>query len=171
VTHRSGNLMGGWGKGNFWDGCARVSYSFLAGMLVYRFNLIIKNKLGFIGLSVLLVLAFLMPFSNKWNWLSEPLVVILYFPLLVALGAGAALTPGLKKGCVLSGKLSYPLYMTHYAVMWMFGNYLASHKPGTGQLTLIIITGLIVLPAFAYLVMVLYDQPVRNYLNRKRQKG
>jgi len=171
MTHRSGNLMGGWGKGNFWDGCARVSYSFLAGMLVYRFNLIIKNKLGFIGLSVLLVLAFLMPFSNKWNWLSEPLVVILYFPLLVALGAGAALTPGLKKGCVLSGKLSYPLYMTHYAVMWMFGNYLASHKPGTGQLTLIIIAGLIVLSAFAYLVMVLYDQPVRNYLNRKRQKG
>jgi len=34
VAHSSGNLMGGWGKGNFWDGCSRVSYSFLAGMLV-----------------------------------------------------------------------------------------------------------------------------------------
>lgn len=171
VAYSSGNLMGGWGKGNFWDGCARVSYSFLAGMLVYRFNLIIKNKFGFVGLSVLLVLAFLMPFSNKWNWLSESLVVILYFPLLVALGAGAALAPGVKKICVLSGKLSYPLYMTHYAVMWMFGNYCATHKPGTGQLALIIITGLIVLSSFAYLVMVFYDTPVRNYLNKKRQKG
>jgi peptidoglycan/LPS O-acetylase OafA/YrhL len=60
--------------------------------------------------------------------------------------------------------------MTHYAVMWMFGNYLATHKPGGGQLTFIIIAGLIILPAFAYLVMVLYDTPVRNYLNRKRQK-
>ena len=35
----------------------------------------------------LLLLAFLMPFS-KWNWLSEPLVVLLYFPMLIALGAG-----------------------------------------------------------------------------------
>jgi len=171
VARHSGNLMGGWGKANFWDGGARVSYSFLAGMLVYRFKLIIKNKLGFIGLSVLLVLAFLMPFSNKWNWLSEPLVVIVYFPLLIALGAGAALAPWLKKICILSGKLSYPLYMTHYAVMWMFGNYLATHKPGAGQLTFIIIAGLIILSAFAYLVMVFYDTPVRNYLNRKRQKG
>ena len=171
IANHAGNLMGGWSGGTFWDGCARVSYSFLAGMLVYRFNFIIKNKLGFIILSALLVLAFLMPFSNNWNWLSEPLVVILYFPLLVALGAGAALAPGLRKICVLSGKLSYPLYMTHYAVMWMFGNYYATHKPGTGQLTLIIIVGLIVLHAFAYLVMVLYDTPIRNYLNRKRQKG
>jgi len=112
-----------------------------------------------------------MPFSNNWNPLSEPLVVILYFPLLVAMGAGAALAPGLKRFCVLSGKLSYPLYMTHYAVMWMFGNYYATHKPGTGQLTLIITVGLIILSAFAYLVMVFYDTPVRNYLNRKRQKG
>ena len=171
VAHSSGNLMGGWGKGNFWDGCARVSYSFLAGMLVFRFNVVVKNKLGFIGLSILLALAFLMPFSNNWNWLSEPLVVILYFPLLVALGAGAAVTPGLRKVCVLFGKLSYPLYMTHYAVMWMFANYCAISKPKTGPLTLIIIAGLIVLSTFAYLVMVLYDQPVRNYLNRKRQKG
>ena len=171
VAHRAGNLMGGWSGGTFWDGCARVSYSFLAGMLIYRLNLIIKNKLGFIGLSILLMLAFLMPFSNNWNWFSEPLVVILYFPLTVALGAGAALTPGLRKVCVLSGKLSYPLYMTHYAVMWMFGNYYASHKPGTGQLTLIIIVGLIVLSAFAYLVMVVYDTPIRKYLSAKRQKA
>jgi peptidoglycan/LPS O-acetylase OafA/YrhL len=171
IAHRSGNLMGGWSGGTFWDGCVRVSYSFLAGMLVYRFNLIIKNKLGFIGLSVLLFLAFLSPFSNNWNWLSEPLIVVFYFPLLVALGAGAVLSPGVKKVCVLSGKLSYPLYMTHYAVMWMFANYLAKYKPEGGQVTLIIIAGLIVLPAFAYLVMVLYDTPVRNYLSKKRQKG
>ena len=171
VANHSGNLMGGWSGGTFWDGCARVSYSFLAGMLVYRLKLIIKNKLGFIGLSILLLLAFLMPFSNKWNWLSESLIVILYFPLLVALGAGAALSQGVKKVCVLSGKLSYPLYMTHYAVMWMFANYLTKYKPGTGQLTFVIIAGLIILPAFAYVVMVFYDQPVRNHFNRKRQKS
>ncbi len=169
VGYRAGNLMGGWGGPNFWDGCARIFFSFLAGLLIYRSNWIIKNKLGFIGLAILLALAFVMPFT-KWNWLTEPFVVLLYFPLLIALGAVAVLTNGLKKLCVFSGKISYPLYMTHYAVIWMFGNYYASHKPGTGQLALIIITGIILLVGLAYLVMVGFDIPVRKYLTERRKK-
>jgi peptidoglycan/LPS O-acetylase OafA/YrhL len=169
VAYHSGNLLGGWSGPTFWDGSVRISYSFLAGLLVYRSNWIIKNKLGFIGMAVLLFLAFIMP-SSKWNWLSEPLVVLFYFPLLIALGAGAMLTPALKKACIFSGKISYPLYMTHYAVLWMFGNYYTSHQPGTMQLTLIIIAGLILLVAAAYLVMVIYDIPVRKYLSEKRNQ-
>jgi peptidoglycan/LPS O-acetylase OafA/YrhL len=169
VCYRSGNLMGGWSGPTFWDGSVRISYSFMAGLLIYRSNWIIKNKVGFIGLGILLFLAFIMPFS-KWNWLSEPLVVLFYFPLLIALGAGATLTPGLKKVCIFSGKISYPLYMTHYAVLWMFGNYYTSHKPGTSQLALIIIVSLILLVGVAYLVMVIYDIPVRKYLNNKRRE-
>jgi peptidoglycan/LPS O-acetylase OafA/YrhL len=168
VVHRAGSLMGGWGKDSFWDGCARISYSFLAGLLIYRSNWIIKNKLGFIGLSILLMLAFVMPFS-KWNWLTESIVVLFYFPLLIALGAGATLTQGLKKFCIFSGKISYPLYMTHYVVIWMFGNYYGKHKPGTTQLSLIIVAGLIVLVGFAYLVMVVYDTPIRRYLSNRRR--
>jgi peptidoglycan/LPS O-acetylase OafA/YrhL len=169
VSYRSGNLLGGWSGPTFWDGCARISYSFLAGLVIYRSNWIIKNKLGFIGLAILLFLAFIMPFST-WNWLSEPLVVLLYFPLLIALGAGATLTPGLKKLCVISGKISYPLYMTHYAALWMFGNYYTSHTPGPMQLAIIIIAGMIVLVCFAYLVMVFYDIPLRRYLSDKRNE-
>lgn len=169
VGYRAGNLMGGWGGPNFWDGSARISFSFLAGLLIYRSNWIIKNKLGFVGLAILLALAFVMPFT-KWNWLSEPFVVLFYFPLLIALGAGAELTSGLKKLCVLSGKISYPLYMTHYAAIWMFGNYYASHKPDTGHLALIIITGIILLIGVAYLVMLGFDIPVRKYLTERRKK-
>jgi len=169
VCYRSGNLMGGWSGPTFWDGSARISYSFLAGLLIYRSDWIIKNKLGFIGVAILLFLAFIMPFS-KWNWLSEPLVVLFYFPLLIALGAGAALKPGLKKVCIFLGNISYPLYMTHYAVLWMFGNYYGSHKPGTMQLALIITAALILLVATAYLIMIVYDIPVRKYLNNKRNE-
>jgi peptidoglycan/LPS O-acetylase OafA/YrhL len=169
VCYRSGNLMGGWSGPTFWDGSVRISYSFMAGLLIYRSNWIIKNKVGFIGLGILLFLAFIMPFS-KWNWLSEPLVVLFYFPLLIALGAGATSTPRLKKVCIFSGKISYPLYMTHYAVLWMFGNYYTSHKPGTSQLAIIIIVGLILLVGAAYLVMVIYDIPVRKYLSDKRRE-
>ncbi|MES2277478.1 MAG: acyltransferase [Bacteroidota bacterium] len=169
VGYHSGNLMGGWSGPTFWEGSARISYSFLAGLLIYRSNRIIKNKLGFIGLALLLFMAFIMPFT-KCNWLSEPLVVLFYFPLLIALGAGATLAPGLKKICVFSGKISYPLYMTHYAVLWMFGNYYASYKPGAMQLAVIIVAGLILLVGAAYLVMVIYDIPVRKYLSDKRKE-
>jgi len=169
VAYRSGNLLGGWSGPTFWDGSARVSYSFLAGLLVYRSKWIFKNKLGFIGMALLLFLAFIMPFS-KWNWLTEPLVVLFYFPFLIALGAGAVLAPGLKKVCMFLGKISYPLYMTHYAVLWMFGNYYTSHKPDATQLALIIICGLILLVGAAYLVMMVYDIPVRKYLSDKRNE-
>ncbi len=168
VAYRANSLMGGWSGPTFWDGGVRIAYSFMAGLLIYRFNWIIKNKLGFIGVAILLFLAFVMPFG-KWNWLTEPLVVILYFPLIIALGAGALLTDSFKKICVFSGNISYPLYMTHYAFIWIFASYYASHKPSTGLLALIIITGLILLTGFAWLVMVVYDIPVRKYLNSKRK--
>jgi len=169
VSYRAGNLLGGWSGPTFWDGCARISYSFLAGLLIYRSKWIIKNNLGFIGLVVLLAVAFILP-STKWDCFTEPFIVLLYFPLLIALGAGATTSAGLKKLCVFSGNISYPLYMTHYAVLWMFGNYLTNQKPGTTQLTWIIISGVILLVAAAYLVMVLFDIPVRKYLTDKRKE-
>jgi len=166
VSYRAGSLLGGWAGENFWDGCARISYSFLAGLLINRSNWIIKTKLGFISLSALLMLSFIVPHS-KWNWLTEPVVVLFYFPFLIELGAGATLTHGLKKLCIFSGKISYPLYMTHYAAIWMFGNYYTSHKVGTTQLFFIITTGTILLVGMAYLIMILYDIPVRKYLTEK----
>lgn len=170
VSYRAGgSLLGGWAGENFWDGGARIAYSFLAGMLIFRFNWIIKNKLGFMGLSVLLLLAFLMPHSD-WNGVTQLLVVLIYFPLLVATGAGANLSQRLKDICVFLGKLSYPLYMTHYAVMWIFADYYTKYKPDTTLLVSIIIGGTILLIGFAYLVMKFYDTPVRAWLTRMRKK-
>lgn len=171
VSHRAGgSLLGGWAGENFWDGGARIAYSFLAGMLIFRFNWIIKNKLGFLGLSFLLLLAFLMPHS-EWNWLTQLLVVLVYFPLLVAIGAGANLSQHLKAICVFLGKLSYPLYMTHYAVMWIFASYYTTYKPGFTLLVTIIIGGTALLIGFASLIMKFYDSPVRAYLTSKRKKA
>ncbi|ANE51239.1 acyltransferase family protein [Flavisolibacter tropicus] len=166
VSYRAGNLLGGWSKDTFLDGGARVAYSFLAGLLIYRSNWIIKNRLGFIGLSILLSLAFFMPVT-KWNGLTETLVVLFYFPLLVSLGAGSCLSPKLKKVCQFSGNISYPLYMTHYAAIWVFGNYFTNKKPPISELPYIIMLGTIFLVVIAYLVMRFYDIPVRRYLAKK----
>jgi peptidoglycan/LPS O-acetylase OafA/YrhL len=170
VAVYSGNLMGGWSGGTFWDGGIRITYSFLAGLLIYRYNIIIKNRLGFLGLSVLLFLAFVMPFGS-WNWLTEPLVVLVYFPLLVSLGAGATLKPGLTNICIFSGNISYPLYMTHYTFIWIFANYNTKYKPSVSQLEYIIPISMLLLVGIAWLVMVVFDMPLRKYLTTKRKQA
>jgi len=52
----------------------------------------------------------------------------------------------------------------------MFGNYYTSHKPGRMQLTFIIIAALVLLTEVSYLVMVIYDIPLRKYFTEKRKK-
>jgi peptidoglycan/LPS O-acetylase OafA/YrhL len=168
VGYHAGALSGGWSGRTFWHGGARVAYSFLTGLLVYRSKWIIRSRIGFGMLSVLLVLAFVMPYA-RGAWIREAIVILFYFPLLVALGAEATLTPRSEKLCTFAGNLSYPLYMTHYAVIWIFGNYYSTYKPHTARLALVVTIGVLTMVGFAYLVMVLYDIPVRKYLSSKRR--
>lgn len=167
VSSTPRNIGGGWGGQNFWDGGARVFYSFTAGMLVYRFNLIIKNKLGFLGVTALLLVAFVFPYSDDYNWITEPIIVMLYFPLLVSLGAGATLSSALKSTCKLSGEISYPLYMTHYPFLWIYLTYVAVVKPKGMMLFGIIPICVILLIILAYLIMKFVDIPLRKYLKDK----
>jgi peptidoglycan/LPS O-acetylase OafA/YrhL len=166
TAYQKGNLLGGWAGDNFWDGGVRIWYSFLAGLIIYRFNLIIKNNAGFFGCAVLLSLAFLMPHFT-FNWLSETIVVALYFPLIVSLGAGCALPRKALAIGQFSGNISYPLYMTHYAGIWIFGNYLTTHHPDGITLWMVVISGILLFIGFAWLVMKYYDTPVRKWLSRK----
>lgn len=167
VAWNSNNLAGGWGGPNFFDGLARISFSFLMGMLIFRSRWIIKNKLGLPGMSVLLLLAFLIPYNDHWNWLTEPVIVIFYLPLLVSLGAGASLAGHHQKINNISGNISYPLYMTHYPFVWIFLTYVAVEKPGITHLTWVIPVAVILLIAFAYLVFKFLDFPIRRYLTEK----
>jgi peptidoglycan/LPS O-acetylase OafA/YrhL len=167
VSSHSGNLAGGWGGPNFFDGLARISFSFLIGMLIYRSNWIIKNKLGLLGMSVLLLIAFLMPYNDHWNWLIEPILVIFYLPLLVSLGAGANLAGKHQKINNLSGDISYPLYMTHYPFVWIFLTYVSKEKPSIAELSWVIPISVILLVSLAYLVFKFLDFPIRRYLSDK----
>jgi peptidoglycan/LPS O-acetylase OafA/YrhL len=164
--HRAGNLSGGWSSKNFWDGGARMEFSFLAGLLVYRMGWRLKTRLGFGALSVLLAGALVMPYATG-AWMREAAVIVIYFPLLVALGAGARVSGRMERLCRFSGDLSYPLYMTHYAVIWIWGDYAVKHKLASGGMAIPVVFGVITMVAFAWLVMVVYDKPVRAYLRAK----
>jgi peptidoglycan/LPS O-acetylase OafA/YrhL len=166
-THHSNGLGGGWGKEVFWGGPVRVSYSFLAGMTVYRMGWIIKSRIGFLSLSLMLLAALLMPYIAGINQYTDAITVLLYFPFLVSLGAGAQVSPGLAGLCQLSGNISYPLYMTHYPFIWIFFSYIAAKKPPMNWLEILIPVCVLLLIGWAYVVMVTIDVPIRRYLKRK----
>lgn len=167
VGEHAGALSGGWNGRTFWDGGARVAYSFLAGLLIFRSKWIIRSRMGFSIIAVLLLLAFLMPYA-KGGWIREALVVLFYFPLLVALGAGATLSARSEKICTFAGNMSYPLYMTHYSVIWIFGNYYERYKPDALHLAMVVISGVIVMVGVAFIAMISFDIPVRRYLSAHR---
>lgn len=166
VSWRSGHLSIGWGGDTFKRGCPRVGFSFLAGILVYRSRWIIRSKLGFVSISLLLLPAFLFPFTKTTAWLADPLVVIFYFPFLIMLGAGALTHKATHAICRFSGKISYPLYMVHYPFIWVFYSYVEKHKPTMNTMTWIIVVGTVLLLLLAYLVMKYVDEPVRKWLSK-----
>lgn len=163
----TGNLLGGWSGGTFFEGLARISFSFLMGMVILRCNWIIKNKLGLLGLSVLLLLAFLAPHNDQWNGLVDPIIVVFYFPLIVALGAGATLSDKYSKINKFSGDISYPIYMTHYPFMWVFAGYVVVEEPSIAELSWVIPICVILLIGLSYLVSVFLDFPIRRYFTNK----
>jgi peptidoglycan/LPS O-acetylase OafA/YrhL len=165
------NLSVGWGVGNIPGGGIRVLYSFVAGMLVYRSKWIIRSRMGFVGAGALLLLAFLMPYSDQYNWITESLVVIFYFPFIVALGAGARLSESLRKICIFSGDISYPLYMVHYPFLWWFFGYIETKKPALQEWVIVTVVALILLVLFSWLVMALVDTPLRKYFKKQLIKG
>lgn len=164
IVKTSGSLIGGWNGETFWHGGARVAFSFLAGMCIFRYQLIIKNNLGFAGLSLLLIAAFLMPYNEAYNWITESFIVLIYFPVLIALGAGSTLRSQQENICKLSGNISYPLYMTHYFAMWSFGSYFSKAKPEGSTLLLVVLVIFLLQLLVAFLAMKYYDAPVRNRL-------
>ncbi|WP_200976676.1 acyltransferase [Echinicola sp. 20G] len=171
-AYQDTNLLGGWGGETFWTGGARIFFSFLAGMLVFRSKWIIQNSLGLAPMAILLMIGFLVPFVDGFNHVIDPIIVILYFPFLVALGAGAK--PGKKslKLCRFSGEISYPLYMVHYPFIWIFLGYMEATKPSLDQMAIITCVGTVLLIGFAYVVMELLDKPIRKYLkNRMKREG
>lgn len=170
-AYASGYLGVGWGGDNVRGGAVRVFYSFLAGIVVYRSNGMIKSRCGFVWLSVLLAAAFLIPFSATYNRIIDPLIVLVYFPFLVALGAGASLSPQVAKLCKFSGEISYPLYMVHYPFLWVFLSYLEAKKPALSQLQCIVPIAVLLLIGLAYFVLHFLDLPIRTHFKNRLKRS
>jgi len=107
--------------------------------------------------------------GHLWmNGLYDSLSIIFVFPLIVFLGAG-----GEVKGkfaarlCKFFGDISYPIYITHYPLIYIYTAWVANNKVPLLQAFPV---GLLVLfssIALAYACLKLYDEPVRLWLKRK----
>ena len=167
-AQRSGWIINGWSVIHWDDGFARVVFSFIAGMLVYRLKWVINNKTG---LWILVILLFVLSFPHSENdWILECIFVIVCFPVIVSLGAGTSLKGTGRKVCLFLGKLSYPLYIIHFASVSLFSSYYFSKNndfsPQGIKLFLIITLLVLINMLFAYLILRFYDEPVRKKLSR-----
>ncbi|WP_051054150.1 acyltransferase family protein [Fibrella aestuarina] len=161
------NIGVGWSGETFIGGGARVAFSFLMGVLIYRSGWLIPTRLGFLPIAVLLLALLLVPFRDGLNLVTEPLVVIIGFPVLLAMGATTSLSARWQSICTWLGELSYPLYMVHYPFIWVLLSYMEVHKPTPTQLALIMPLMGLGLLVFAYGVLVYVDRPIRTYLTKR----
>jgi peptidoglycan/LPS O-acetylase OafA/YrhL len=170
-----GDVIGGWSldKTQLHIGFARLLYPFFAGMLLMRLGKRIHVPHAFLICSVLLLAALAMPRIGTphtlWaNGLYECFCILILFPVIVAMGAGAgthgALSTRLSK---LLGEISYPLYITHYPLIYLYTAWVVrDHVPAArGAIfgALLMVTAVLI----AYTSLKLYDEPVRAALARR----
>ncbi|MDB5258578.1 MAG: Peptidoglycan/LPS O-acetylase OafA/YrhL, contains acyltransferase and SGNH-hydrolase domain [Chitinophagaceae bacterium] len=165
VASYRGNILGGWGDTTYADGYARVCFSFLMGLTIFRFQFTIKNNIHFLFYAAALTGIFIFPHFHN-DWITELFFVIIIFPLLLASGAGSQVSGFFHKACIFLGDLSYPLYMLHYWMMWILIAYMNT-APGEKNLHLAGAIIVVASIALAYAALKLYDEPIRKLLKRK----
>jgi peptidoglycan/LPS O-acetylase OafA/YrhL len=179
VFEARGDLIGGWSLDaeGIRIGLTRVFFPFFAGILLMRLGKRIKVPGGFAVCSLLLIAALAMPrfggAQAHWqNGIYEAACVILLFPLIVAIGAGEKDVDGPSVRIArFFGSLSYPLYITHYPLVYIYTGWVVDNKipPVQGAL---VATGIYVLAlVIAWTCLKVYDEPVRRWLANKLLKS
>ena len=159
---------------NFWGGLVRMLFPFTMGMLLARTFKPREVKGAFWICSAMLIAVFAVPYIAKsgaisLNSLYEVVCIAVIFPIIVWLGAcgkgGDNYTGRINN---FLGELSYPLYIVHYPIMYIFYKWLIENRCYTlgdtlGVSTLVVLSSV----ALAYACLKLYDEPVRRWLARK----
>lgn len=179
---------------NFFGGLVRMLFPFTLGMLIRRtlfsqtevhsasdrgtiapkYALVPKH--AFILCTVVLFTVFSVPFLGAGehfsiNGIYETLCIAVIFPAITILAARSENAHSSTVGATAKflGGLSYPLYIVHYPVMYLFYKWLIE----TGHYTLgscwpavVIVLGTSI--ALATLCLKLYDEPLRKRLAQKK---
>lgn len=180
------DVIGGWSitPDQMYVGFSRLLYPFLCGLLISRLlpKFITKEnpsgsplgiRGGFWWASLLLVVLFAVPQIGGKSCVADGLyqvfAIVVMFPLIVLIGAGSKTTDKRSaKWCETLGNLSYPLYITHFPLMYMQMAWVSSHKDSPVWHHVVLNLGiLLVAIGIAWAFLKLYDEPVRAWLKKK----
>jgi peptidoglycan/LPS O-acetylase OafA/YrhL len=169
-----GDVIGGWSltAAQLHVGFARVLFPFFAGLLVYRMAKLTHIKHAFWLCSLLIILVLSIPriggSEQVWmNGIYESIVIIFIFPLIVWMGSSSEISSSSTKVCKFLGDISYPIYITHYPLIYAYMGWVYDNKVSigaAGMFPYLVFFGSI---ALAYACLKLYDEPVRLWLKRK----
>ncbi len=170
-----GDVIGGWSidPTQLHIGFARLLFPFFAGILLMRLGKRIEMKGAFAICSLLLIVSLVLPrfggTEHLWmNGLYEALCIIILFPLIVAIGAGEQRVDGPSiRIARFFGDLSFPLYITHYPLVYIYTAWIVRDKPSLLQSTEVGAVLFLSAIAMAYACLKLYDEPVRKWLSKK----
>ncbi len=158
----------GWDWDDIWVAPVRLSYPFLIGLLLYRLKVRILLPFGYIILSLALIAIFTAPTLGALTSICEALCVIGVFPLILCLGSGQVPVDGVMgRFCRWTGRLSYPLYMSHYPAIYIYDHWLDQGHPSQPLIWVVSVGLYIGLIAMAWAITKYYDEPLRAYLGRK----
>lgn len=176
LTVPSGDIVGGWALNveQQYLGMVRLMFPFFGGLLLCRLGKLIRLKRGaFWWCSLLIVIIFSIPRigdeQHVWmNGLYEAFCIICLFPIIVAMGAGGKVT-GVRSTaiCKFFGDISYPLYITHYPIVYVYTAWVANNNISLADglsWAIVCFAGAL---ALAYACLKLYDIPVRQWLTKR----
>ncbi|MBP5537871.1 MAG: acyltransferase [Bacteroidales bacterium] len=183
-TYNVGSMAGGWSwdKAGIYTGFARLLFPFFCGLLIQRSGKMIKVKGAFWWCALVLAIILCMPRvgapptfdrvtrtmdpgGSVYNGIYEFCCVALIMPLVIMAGAGGQIQGKSLKFCKLLGDISYPLYITHYPIMYLHVQWLAKHPEAPlGQHIYVAISICVISILVAYACFKLYDLPVREWL-------
>lgn len=170
-------VIGGFGLSadQIYIGIARLLFPFFGGLLLYRLGIRIKfARGGFLITSLIMAVILAVPHlggdtPNALNGLYCAISILIFFPIVVAAGAGSPLT-GRKTiaVCKFLGAISYPLYITHYPMIYVQMNWAAQHPDAPLGTHIWVAASIFVAAiAVAYASLKVYDEPVREWLSAR----
>ncbi|WP_158826442.1 acyltransferase family protein [Mucilaginibacter lacusdianchii] len=176
VTGKTGDVIGGWSLNaeQLRIGFTRLMFPFFGGLLLSRTVKVSHISNAFLWCSLLLLATLVMPriggADHLWaNGLYESLVIIIAFPFIVYLGASGQVEGKFSsKLCKFLGDISYPIYITHYPIIYTYTAWVSRNRGMSFQTAfpwaaLTIISSVVL----AYACLKLYDEPVRRWLHKK----
>ena len=158
---------------NFFGGLLRMMFPFSLGMLMARNFKPVKIKgIFWIAWAVLFGLFSAPAFAKcgviSVNGLYEFACILLVFHAIVWFTASGETTGKVSSAfCKFLGDISYPLYIVHYPVMYLFYAWLIENKLYTlGETWPVVVMVFALNIALAYACLKLYDEPVRRWLTK-----